>query len=221
MAEITFRLIDQWPEDTRLEGKWSRFQASYQDTLELLDRELRHLNAKHVVIQLAIRDDQIRLDGLPRSGATPEHPGVILAFDSAYGPLKYASGAFRGWKDNLRAIALGLESLRRVDRYGITKRGEQYTGWRALPSGSQAEYVFHDDHLAALAEKDREIEVLKGALEIQTRLAIDTDNEWRSRIEKLVYSEAAPPIAPSPEHETQAHRLYRGLLALLNPEGEK
>lgn len=139
MSDITFRPIDQWPADTRLEGGWSRFQASYQDTMDLLHRELRHLDAKNVVIQLALRDDQIRLDGLPRSGATPEHPGVILAFDSKHGALKYASGAFRYWKDNLRAIALGLESLRRVDRYGITKRGEQYTGWKALPSGSQAE----------------------------------------------------------------------------------
>jgi hypothetical protein len=34
---------------------------------------------------------------------------------------------------NARAIALGLEALRKVDRYRITKRGEQYTGWSALP----------------------------------------------------------------------------------------
>jgi hypothetical protein len=38
-----------------------------------------------------------------------------------------------GWQMNARAIALGLEALRKVDRYGITKRGEQYTGWSALP----------------------------------------------------------------------------------------
>jgi hypothetical protein len=34
---------------------------------------------------------------------------------------------------NARAIALGLEALRKVDRYRITKRGERYTGWSALP----------------------------------------------------------------------------------------
>src|SRR4029077_707905 len=34
---------------------------------------------------------------------------------------------------------LGLEALRKVERYGIAKRGEQYTGWKALPPGSGAE----------------------------------------------------------------------------------
>jgi len=29
-----------------------------------------------------------------------------------------------------------LEALRRVDRYGITRRGEQYAGWKALPPGA-------------------------------------------------------------------------------------
>jgi hypothetical protein len=28
---------------------------------------------------------------------------------------------------------LALEALRTVDRYGVTKRGEQYRGWDALP----------------------------------------------------------------------------------------
>src|SRR5690606_5164123 len=84
-------------------------------------------------------EDDIRLDGLPRANARPGHQGVVLAFDSKYGPLKYATDTFDRWQDNLRAIALGLESLRRVDRYGITKRGEQYTGWRQLPAGGESE----------------------------------------------------------------------------------
>lgn len=47
--------------------------------------------------------------------------------------------AFPHWQDNVRAIALGLEALRKVDRYGIGKRGEQYVGWRALPAGDAGE----------------------------------------------------------------------------------
>lgn len=39
------------------------------------------------------------------------------------------------WEDNLRAIALALEALRKVDRYGVTRRGEQYTGWKQLTAG--------------------------------------------------------------------------------------
>jgi hypothetical protein len=48
--------------------------------------------------------------------------------------------AFDDWQENIRAIALGLEALRKVDRYGITSRGEQYTGWKALPSGEGEVY---------------------------------------------------------------------------------
>ena len=38
------------------------------------------------------------------------------------------------WQANTRAIALALEALRAVDRYGVTRRGEQYVGWQALPA---------------------------------------------------------------------------------------
>jgi hypothetical protein len=38
-----------------------------------------------------------------------------------------------GWQANLRAIGLGLEALRKIERYGITRTGEQYRGWSALP----------------------------------------------------------------------------------------
>src|SRR5947208_1880483 len=82
--------------------------------------------------QFAVTESDIRLDGRPRARAVASHPGVVLAFDSRHGPLKYAVDTFDRWQDNLRAIALGLEHLRAVDRYGVTRRGEQYTGWRQI-----------------------------------------------------------------------------------------
>lgn len=132
--QITFRPIDRWTTGFTAERKNSPFGASYADTLDLLERELWHLGAREVVLMLALQESDIRRDGMPRAQARPAHPGVILAFDSIHGPLKYATDTFRDWQSNLRAIALGLESLRRVDRYGITKRGEQYTGWKQLPA---------------------------------------------------------------------------------------
>ena len=65
----------------------------------------------------------------------PKGPAVIIAFESKHGPLKYATDVFDHWHANLRAIALGLEALRKVERYGITQRGEQYTGFRTWNSG--------------------------------------------------------------------------------------
>jgi hypothetical protein len=110
------------------------------------------LQARQIVLQLAVAEADLRIDGLPRASARPEHPGVILAFDSKFGPLQYATDDFTTWQDNLRAVALSMEALRRVDRYGVSKRGEQYTGWRALPQTagqfpSQEEAQrFLDDH---------------------------------------------------------------------------
>lgn len=133
---VRFRPIDTGPGPQTSQRRYSQFTATESATWELLKRELAKLGARDIVIQVALREDQIRLDGWPRSGVTPTHPGVIVAFDSRYGPLKYATDTFVRYPENLRAIALGLESLRRVDRYGITKRGEQYTGWRALEAGA-------------------------------------------------------------------------------------
>lgn len=142
--EMTFRPIDEWPGELTEYRRNDPFRSNYQHTLRLLNDELYKLDASSVVIQLAIREADCRLDGMIRANTKPDHPGVILAFDSMHGPLKYHTDAFDnlnsmgyvdGWKANLRAIALGLEALRKVDRYGIGKRGEQYTGWSALPPG--------------------------------------------------------------------------------------
>jgi hypothetical protein len=127
------------------QGIPAQFEASWSATVELLARELRELGAEQIVIELAdVSDSDFRIDGLPRSNARIGDP-VRVSFNSRYGPLRYETGRFTrryyrssldGWQCNIRAIALGLEALRKVDRYGITKRGEQYTGWKQLPAST-------------------------------------------------------------------------------------
>lgn len=131
--DITFRPIDLWPGEQTSWRKRAPFGAAWLSTIRLLERELTMLDAKNVVFQVALYEGQLRLDGKPKATAKASHPGVILAFDSKYGPLKYAVDTFDVFTDNVRAIALAMEALRKVDRYGVTKRGEQYTGWRELP----------------------------------------------------------------------------------------
>lgn len=134
---VLFRPIDEWPETPTRHRQRARFDTGYDATKDLLERECRHLGAREVVIQVAISEQDIRVDGTyPKANARAAHPGVIVAFDSKHGPLRYATDTFTQWGDNLRAIALGLEALRKVDRYGVSKDGEQYRGWNALPAGS-------------------------------------------------------------------------------------
>lgn len=137
---VTVRPISSWPDgEAPIEWRPSPFDAPWHATTEVLARELRMLDARQVVLELAIGESEIRLDGKPYARARARHPGVILSFESRHGPLRYATGAFDSWQANLRAVALGLEALRKVDRYGIARRGEQYRGWRQLHSGADDE----------------------------------------------------------------------------------
>lgn len=134
------RPIALWPHDsTPADRRRSRhtFKAGWDNTLALLDRELRHLEASNVIIGCGLREEDIRLDGWPRSGARlPSHPGVEVSFDSPHGRLVYATDVCEIWEHNVRAVALGLEALRAVDRHGISRRGQQYAGFRELMPGS-------------------------------------------------------------------------------------
>lgn len=134
----TFRPLQPWT-DPVTDPRRSRytFKAGWQSTINLLAAELRHLDAENAVIEADFRERDLRLDGLPRADArVPAFPGVRVYFDSRHGPLMYATDSCEFWQHNVRSIALGLEALRAVDRYGITRRGEQYTGWKQLTAGA-------------------------------------------------------------------------------------
>jgi hypothetical protein len=131
--ELQCRPIDKWPRAFTPNRKRAPFRAPYGATMDLIARELRLLCAKAPVLLMALNDQQIRLDGRPYAKAIPLHPGVILAFTVGKQQMQFPCDAFLTWPENLRAIALALEALRKVDRYGVTKQGEQYAGWKALP----------------------------------------------------------------------------------------
>lgn len=130
--------IRDWPGELTRNRKPSTFSAGLSSTLQLLDREVFHLvdtRAQQDSAELLIAipaGAMWRLDGRPRANAVAEHPGVIFSIDSRHGHLSYPCDTFTKWQDNLRAIALALEALRKVDRYGVTKRGEQYRGFLAI-----------------------------------------------------------------------------------------
>jgi hypothetical protein len=137
-----FRPLGRWDGlETDPRRSSAEFRASWPDTLACLNDELRHLEAAEpAVIQVDVDEADLRLDGMLRARARVTHPGVVISFGSRFGPLRYAtdayeqrwSGVMPGWQANARAIYLALVALRAVDRYGVSKRGEQYTGWRAI-----------------------------------------------------------------------------------------
>jgi hypothetical protein len=136
----------------------SKFRAGWSDTSALLDREAGALGAARVVVQLAVVSERdLRQDGWVRSDARIQSPAVVVSLDSRYGPLRYATDEYDNWQDNVRAVALSMQALRAVDRYGVSKRGEQYRGWTALPTGSRA-IMGRDEAARLLAAGAREID---------------------------------------------------------------
>lgn len=170
--------IREWPGELTRTRTSSKFKAGLSDTLNLLDREVWQLTENRtqresleMLIAIPAGSDSWRLDGRPRANATPEHPGVIVSLDSRFGHLSYPCDTFTNWQDNLRAVALALEALRKVDRYGVTKRGEQYRGFLAIeatadPPGfasTAAAFAFLESLVDGRTNRHEPARLLRGA----------------------------------------------------------
>lgn len=157
---LTFRTLSAPPPSWRPANAGrpsSQFTATYEKTLGLLDRELDHLGAVDAFLQVITDGRSLRLDGQLRADAKVDHPGVILTIDTKKrGTLVFSTDRFEdrpwheSWKANLRAIALGLEALRTVERYGIADTGQQYAGYRELGAGPALEEVMTPEQAARL-----------------------------------------------------------------------
>lgn len=180
MLEARFQPLQQWP------GKLPRRKAAFGSTwareLDILERELRHLNAKDIVIEAGFRPQDIRNDGWPRSGSAPSHPGIVLYFSGKTGKLRMPSGTYNDWRSNLYAIALTLERLRAIDRYGVTMGQEQYQGFKALPPATTK--------LATLEDAAQFVSIQSGALIEEQDLVHSKDGYRRA------YREAAARLHP-------------------------
>ncbi len=157
MTTITFRPLPTWPHQPTKDRPYSRFDTPYPKTVNLLMREVEALGGRDITMGVGLSETDIRLDGQPRANArTMSHPGVEISFDSRHGRLAYATDMFGDWQDNVRAIALSLEALRAVERWGVSK-GRQYTGFALLTAGP------------GLEERGRQIVGKEGSLKAALR----------------------------------------------------
>jgi hypothetical protein len=142
---INIQPMPKWPQDPTIERKNTPFlskgkQVAFEESMKLLERELAAVKARKVTLFTMHSPEDIRVDGRLRGDTRqPSHPGVILQFEkyagyddqtkqSNYVELRFPCDTFNG------AIALALEALRKVDRYGVTT-GAQYAGYKALAAG--------------------------------------------------------------------------------------
>lgn len=148
MLNIQIRPITKWPGTETKSPQSSPFKVTYKQTLAQLEKEIVAIraDASSITLEMRINAHQLTLDGTRlRADARPDRPGVILSFNRhksklvdgktvrTVQQLSYPCDAFNKWQDNLRAITLSLESLRRVERYGVFKY-DDIVNRLALPS---------------------------------------------------------------------------------------
>jgi hypothetical protein len=135
MFDVRFTSLPTWTRKPAAEGRAAAFKTPYTQTLENLEREIRKLDGRDVRIEAGFLPHQIRVDGWPRGGAEPAHAGVVLYFTTGKDEaLCFPCATYSKMHHNVHAIALTLECLRSVDRYGVTLAHEQYRGFLALPA---------------------------------------------------------------------------------------
>ncbi len=133
--QFVTRPLEKWPRPVTRDRRNSPYSMQWLRVLDELEKELIKLGVKgDVVLQVDIDEAKISRNGLPYSGEKPRTPRVALAFAGKFGPMTYYCDRFWDWQSNVRAIGLGLQRLRLVEETGIVSRGEQYTGFRALPA---------------------------------------------------------------------------------------
>lgn len=116
----------------------SPMRLGWEASLDSLDSELEAIDADDVVIGVVVDPAQIGISGQLRAGGRTafRHKGVEVSFTTPKrGRLVFHTDAYGEVRQNVRAIAAGLEALRAVNRYGITSSDEQYAGFAQLTAG--------------------------------------------------------------------------------------
>lgn len=149
-AEFVCKPIDTWPGEFTpdRDRQTAPFGGSFHQTRKKLLWELTHLDVEVAIIEIDVTDADLRLDGLPRSSAYVPPP-VKVSFEAGDGDVQvFAVDKYAHWHSNLHAVALTLDRLRAIERYGAVRDGQQYAGWKAIGVSSDS----YGQALSRLAE---------------------------------------------------------------------
>lgn len=141
-----------WPGKRATHHRRAPFKTQWARTLNALERELRHLGARKIEMALDIRLGDLRQDGMLRADARPK-PAVILSFLDRDGQRQaYPCDTFAWWQDNLYAIAVVLEDLRRAERYGV-QSALLRAGFKAIPAAGNTTVALTTNQAATLVAR--------------------------------------------------------------------
>lgn len=139
-VELPVHPMREWPgpptpDYMRQYGRFAKLTPGV--ALHSLREELGRINAKDCRIQIDVRDRDITRFGELRADARPGSPGVVVyATHPKQGDLRFACDTYRTWYHNVRAIAMTLEALRGIARWGAVRDEQQFAGFKALPGAT-------------------------------------------------------------------------------------
>jgi len=138
---LLVRPLEVWPGPKTPEVMQRPVGAFFKLTpgaaLDALRDELGRMRATDCCIQIAVRDRDISRFGELRADARPSHPGVVVfATHPRQGDLRFACDTYNRWWVNVRAVAMTLEALRGIARWGAVRDEQQFAGFRALPGAT-------------------------------------------------------------------------------------
>ena len=112
----------------------ARFKVTPEQAMREMLEELqtpRRYGARNVVVTSNV---PMRRDGLPYANyRKPEDPGVSVYFEVGGDPHFVACDRFNTVGDNVRAIGLTLENMRRNEAYGVITKAEALQAAKLLP----------------------------------------------------------------------------------------
>jgi hypothetical protein len=156
-ARLVFEPLLDWPhpqvrhEQSTFSARW----AGETGTRDLLLKEADQLGATLVVVELDLRREDLRQDGEIRANARLHSGKVRVSLDTKHGPMRFACDRYHAgtlsWQANARAIALTMEALRTVERYGAVHTAEQYQGFLAIEATAPEGFGSVDEALRWLA----------------------------------------------------------------------
>ncbi len=170
MAETAERYPLAWPAGWRrtptLQRKRAQFgkvqrqagayagkaSLSVADAVVRLATELRRLGADDEILSTNLRP---RLDGLLRAdrGGEPADPGAAIYFRLKGQPRCLACDRWDRVADNVAAVALHVEALRAIERYGVGTTEQAFGGYAALaPTAAEWWLVLEVPRSATLTE---------------------------------------------------------------------
>lgn len=135
-----------WPEGRPRTEDWrrqhSKFDASFARARDEVQRQVKLLAGRYTDNGLVISTNiALRRDGLPLAGqAQPRDPGVAVYFTYKKRQVCFACDRWAKIEDNMHAVALTIDALRGIDRWGTGDMVEAaFRGFTALPPpGSSA-----------------------------------------------------------------------------------